>query len=149
MTLLSKIDNDIKESMKSKQSKVVQILRNLKSAITNASLTPTGKKEMDDSEVVKVLRKQAKQREDSIAAFQNSNRTDLIEIEKEELNIINSYLPKSLSNDQIEIIVQESIKELNDTTIKDMGKVMKLAAEKANGQVDNKTLSEKIKTFLK
>ncbi len=147
-TLLSKIDTDLKDAMRSKNGRVVEILRLLKNSIQNISIGSSDKKEIQDTDIVQVIRKQIKQREDSIAAFLQGNRNDLVEKEKQEIEVMNQYLPQSLSDDELDQIVSNAIQSINAESIKEMGQVMKIVVAEVQGRADNKTISEKIKNQL-
>lgn len=147
MALKERLLEDIKTAMKSKQAERLEVLRFLNAAIKNREieLRPNP---VNDAEVMSVIQKLTKQRTDSIEQYRAANREDLATKEESELLILKEYLPKQLSEAETKQLVQEAIAEAGATTIKDMGKVMKLAAEKAQGRADNKVLSQYIKEKL-
>ncbi|MES2770237.1 MAG: GatB/YqeY domain-containing protein [Bdellovibrionota bacterium] len=147
MALKERLLEDIKIAMKAKQPERLEVLRFLNAAIKNREieLRPNP---VSDSEVMVVIQKLTKQRIDSIEQFRAANREDLASKEESELVILKEYLPKQLSEAEVKELVQASITEAGASTIKDMGKVMKLAAEKAQGRADNKLLSQYIKEKL-
>lgn len=147
MALKERLLEDIKTAMKAKQPERLEVLRFLNAAIKNREieLRPNP---VSDSEVMGVIQKLTKQRVDSIEQFRAANREDLAAKEESELVILKEYLPKQLSEAEVKDLVQQSITEAGATTIKDMGKVMKLASEKAQGRADNKLLSQYIKEKL-
>src|SRR5947199_9085673 len=101
MTLQERVDSDLKEAMRGKDATKLGVLRMLKSALKYAAIAKSGAEaELSDAEVVQVIRKQAKQRHDSIESFEEGGRTELAEKEKEELAILNSYLPQAISADE-------------------------------------------------
>src|SRR5437879_11512224 len=108
MTLQERVDSDLKEAMRAKDATKVGVLRMLKSALKYAAIAKSGAEaDLTDAETVQVIRKQAKQRQDSIESFEKGGRAELAEKEKEELAILNSYLPKAMSHDELEDVVEE------------------------------------------
>jgi hypothetical protein len=149
MSLQAKIDQDITSALKNQFVTRLGVLRQLKSAMGNAALLKGNiQTELSDAEVIQVIRKQVTQRNDSIEVFERGNRNDLAVKEKIEKGFLEEYLPASLSDDTIDNIIGQAIEKVGATSKKDMGKVMKLAAEMCNGQVDNKILSGKIGKLL-
>ena len=120
-------------------------LRALKSAIKNAAIEKGGADaELSDGEVVNVIRKQLKQREDSIEQFEKAGRSELVEKEKTEMTILERYLPAALSPEEVARMVDEAVAATGAATRADMGKVMKILQEKAAGRIDGKTLSQEV-----
>src|SRR5205823_11939408 len=112
MTLQERVDSDLKEAMRAKDATKLGVLRMLKSALKYAAIAKSGAEaELSDAEVAQVIRKQVKQRQDSIESFEKGGRAELVEKEKEELAILNGYLPQSMSADEISKIVRETIAE--------------------------------------
>ena len=135
-----KINNDIKEAMKSKNSIKVTTLRMLKAAIKNAAI----RKKVDllkDVDIFQIVAKQIKQRKDSIEDFSKGKREDLVEKESREMEILQAYLPEQLSEQAVIAIVKEAIIETNAQSRSDMGKVMKIVLEKVKGRADAKMIS--------
>lgn len=147
MSLKDQINQDIKSAMKSKEMDKVQILRFLNSAIKNKEIE-VRPNEITKTDIISVIKKTVKQLKESIEQYQNANRNELAEKEKKELEIIENYLPKSLSEEEINSLVDESIKKLNVSSIKDMGKVMKSIIQQTEGTLDNKKLSDIVKSKL-
>ncbi len=147
MALKERILEDIKTAMKNKNAERLEVLRFLNAAIKNREIemrpNPVG-----DTEVMSVIQKLSKQRTDSIDQYKNAGRDDLASKEESELMILKEYLPTPLSEAELKQLVQDSIAAVGATSIKDMGKVMKDAAEKAQGRADNKLLSQYIKEKL-
>jgi len=149
MTFQERIDADMKEAMKAREAGRLGVLRMLKSALKNAAIEKHGVTgQLDDPEAMAVLRKQAKQRQDSIGEFEKGNRPDLAAKEKEELEILNQYLPKQLGAEEIAKLVAEAIAEAGATTKAQMGAVMKVAQVKAAGRADGKALSQEVQRQL-
>ncbi len=139
------INNDILAAMRSQDGGKLTVLRSLKSALSNCALQGGNiNRSLPDLEVLGIVRKQIKQREDSIEFFKKDNRVELEAKERAEIAVLDTYLPKALSDLEIDGIVADAIQSVGATTKKQMGQVMKIALETANGRVDNKTLSAKI-----
>ena len=145
MTLQQRVDSDLKEAMRAKDGTKLGVLRMLKSALKYAAIAKSGaESELSDAEAVQVIRKQAKQRQDSIESFEKGGRSELAEKEKEELAILNTYLPQAMSPEELEKVVRETIAELGATSKAQMGAVMKASQAKAGGRADGKTLSTEV-----
>lgn len=138
----SQIQEDIKTAMKAKDSLALNALRALKSALTNASIEKGGLgTPLDEPEVLAVIRKQIKQRQDSIEQFEKAGRTELAATEKAEIEILSRYMPAALGEAEITAIVEKAVTETGATGKADMGKVMKRCQELADGRADGKLLS--------
>lgn len=149
MNLQTKINNELKAAMLSKNLVALNTLRGLKSAISNVALNSGNiNADVSETEVLNVIRKQIKQRQDSIAAFSAANRNDLLEKEKLEISVLEPFLPQPLSDEEINTIIQQAITETGATSKKQMGQVIKKALELSNGRVDNKTISVKVGSIL-
>src|SRR5438477_10275166 len=149
MTLQERVDSDLKEAMRAKEATKLGVLRMLKSALKYAAIEKSGADaELNDAEAVQVIRKQAKQRQDSIDSFEKGGRAELAAKEKEELSILNTYLPQAMSADELSKIVSETIKEVGATSKAQMGAVMKAAQAKAAGRADGRTLSQEVQKQL-
>ncbi len=134
--------DDIKTAMKAKDTVSLTTLRALKSAIKNVAIEKGGADAvLDEAETMAVIRKQIKQRQDSITQFEGANRPELADNEKAEIVVLEKYLPTPLSEEEITAIVAAAVSEAGATSKADMGKVMKLAQEKADGRADGKVLS--------
>jgi uncharacterized protein len=121
------------------------VLRMLKSALKYAAIAKSdAEAELSDAEAVQVIRKQAKQRQDSIESFEKGGRAELADKEKEELAILNTYLPQGMSPDELAKVVRETIAELGATSKAQMGAVMKALQPKVGGRADGKTLSAEV-----
>ena len=145
MTLQQRVDSDLKEAMRAKDGTKLGVLRMLKSGLKYAAIAKSGaESELSDAEAIQVIRKQAKQRQDSIESFEKGGRTELADKEKEELSLLNTYLPQAMSSDELEKVVRETIAELGATSKTQMGAVMKALQAKAGARVDGKTLSAEV-----
>jgi uncharacterized protein len=149
MTLAERIDSDLKDAMRAKDGARLGVLRMLKSALKYAAIEKSGAAgELDESEATQVIRKQVKQRQDSIESFEKGGRAELAEKEKSELAILNSYLPAAMSADDIVRLVTETIAEVGATSRAQMGAVMKALGPKIGGRADGKTLSQEVQRQL-
>ncbi|HEV8417117.1 MAG TPA: GatB/YqeY domain-containing protein [Candidatus Udaeobacter sp.] len=145
MTLPQRVDLDLKEAMRAKDATKLNVLRMLKSALKYAVIAKSdAEAELSDAEAVQVIRKQAKQRQDSIESFEKGGRAELADKEKQELAILNTYLPQGMSPDELTKVVRETIAELGATSKAQMGAVMKALQAKAGGRADGKTLSSEV-----
>ena len=147
MTLQERIDNDLKDAMRAKDAGRLGVLRMLKSAMKYAAIEKTDGG-LDDAAASQVIRKQVKQRQDSIESFEKGGRPELAAKEKEELEILNAYLPKGLSADELAAVVRETIAEVGATSKAQMGAVMKALQPKVAGRADGKTLSAEVQKQL-
>jgi uncharacterized protein len=149
MTLQERVDMDLKMAMRAKDATRLGVLRMIKSALKYAAIAKSGAEaELSDAEAAQVIRKQAKQRQDSIESFEKGGRAELAEKEKEELAILNTYLPKPMSADELAKIVREVIAEVGATSKAQMGAVMKALQAKAGGRADGKMLSAEVQKQL-
>ena len=149
MTLQDKIDHDLREAMRAKEAERLSVLRMMKSALTNAAIEKHGAGgKLDDSDAIAVIRKQVKQRRDSITGFELGGRMELAEKEKREIQFVSQYLPPPLSDAEIARLVDEAIAAAQATSKTQLGQVMKIATEKAGGRVDGKTLSLAVQRAL-
>lgn len=135
--------------MRAKDATKLGVLRMLKSALKYAAIEKSGADaEMNDTEAVLVIRKQAKQRQDSIESFEKGGRLELAAKEKEELALLNGYLPQQMAAEEMSKIVRETIAEMNATSKTQMGAVMKALQAKVGGRADGKTLSQEVSRQL-
>ena len=147
-TLENKIQIDLVQSMKNKNSSRVSALRSIKTAIMEVKTAANGKKELEDCDIIKIIQKLAKQRTESAEIFEENNRLELAENERNELNVLNEYLPKMLTQNEIENVVIDAISNLNASSMKDMGKVMAYINKTYSGQVDGSIVSKLVKSKL-
>ncbi len=149
MTLSQRIDSDLKEAMRAKDTAKLGVLRMLKSALKYAVIEKSGAEaELSDAEAAQVIRKQIKQRRDSIESFEKGGRDELAAKEKEELSILNAYLPQAMSSDELVKVVRQTIAEVGATSKGQMGAVMKALQAKVAGRADGKTLSQEVQRQL-
>ncbi len=139
------INSDMKSAMRERDKVSLNTLRALKSAITNASIQKSGAgTALEEAEIVSIIRKQIKQRQDSIDQFEKAGRDELASNEKLEINILEKYLPAAMSDDEIIAAVESAISESGAESKKDMGKVMQLLQQKTGGRADGKKLSQEV-----
>lgn len=147
MALKNQIVTDLTAAMKSQDAPRTSTLRMVKAALMNREIEKGG--ELDDGEMMKLLRSMVKQRRDSIEQYEKGGRQDLATKEQAEITIIESYLPKAASRELIQEAVIAAIAETNAASMKDMGKVMKAVQEKLAGQnADGRAISEMVKEKL-
>ena len=145
--MLDRITKDIVDAMKNKDTLKLSTLRLLKGAI---DLEKINKKldTISDEDIVVIISKQIKTRKESITEFEKGNRTDLIDQTKKEIEILSSYMPELLSEEEVTKIIDEAIVKVNASTIKDMGLVMKEVSAKLKGRADMSLVSSIIKNKL-
>lgn len=146
MNISERLSDDLKKALKAGEKEALSAIRMIKAAIKNKEIekgTPLG-----DEDINGVLASLARQRKESIEQFSKAGRQDLVEKETKELSIVQSYLPRQLTEEELREIIQDVIKETGAVGSKDMGKVIKSVMAKAKGQVDGKVVSELVKNLL-
>ena len=146
MSILEEITNDMKTAMRAKDKVALTTIRALKTAITNAE--KGGSSDVGEAEVIGIIRKLVKQRLDSIEQFEAAGRSELAEIEKSEIKVLEKYLPQALSEEEVHSIIAGVIEELEASSMADMGKVMKAVQAKCEGRADGKTISTAVRAAL-
>jgi uncharacterized protein YqeY len=145
MSLQKRIDEDLKGAMRAKDAARLSVLRLLKAALKNAAIEKVGADgELNNADAVAVIRKQVKQRQDSIESFEKGGRPELAEKEKAEITVLNNYLPQAMSAEEMTKTVAETIREVGATSRAQMGAVMKALQPKIAGRADGKTLSAEV-----
>lgn len=144
--MLEKFNKDIINAMKAKDQTRLTVLRMVKGAMQLDSIN--NKKEINDELLIDNVSKQIKLRNDSIVEFEKANRNDLIEKNKEEIEILKEYLPTQLTSDEIDEILNEVFDTVKPTSSKDMGSIMREVTPKVKGRADMKLVSDKIKEKL-
>lgn len=147
MNLESKIKADLMAAMKAKDEKALRAIRAIKSAIMLFQ-TSAANAVLDEEAEIKMLQKMVKQRKESLAIFEQQNRAELAQTEREEIEIIEQYLPQQLSEAEIEATVQTIITDLGATGMKDMGKVMAAANKTFAGKAEGAVISGIVKRLL-
>ena len=150
MALLEKINQDMKQAMRAKDEARLSAIRMLKSAVQYARLEkPSAGGVISDAEIMQVIQKKIKQHRESIQQFVGAGRQELASKEENEARILEAYLPKQISDEELKRIVEESVREQGASTKKDFGRMMKYLNEKLSGSADNKRLSEHLGGILK
>ena len=144
--LKKRLQEDLKQAMKEKDTFKRDTVRFLMSAIKQVEVDT--RKELTDADIIKIIQKSVKQREDAAAQYKEGGREDLYEKEMQEAEILKSYLPKQLSDEELEAKLKEIIAEVGATSLKDMGKIMGVATKKLAGVADGKRINETVKKLL-
>jgi uncharacterized protein YqeY len=146
MSLLQKFDDDLKTALKTSDSLKVSVLRMAKAALKNRQIDK--REELSEEDIISVILTLTKQRKESIEQFSKGGREDLAEKERQELSILQSYLPKQLTIEELDKIIIDTIKESSAGGIKDMGKVMRLVMPRVKGAADGKIVNQRVKDLL-
>lgn len=148
----NRIQKDIANAMKAKDETTLMVLRDVKTAImqykTSSNFKGNRDENLSDNDIIKIMQKMVKERKETADVYKNAGRLELANKELSEANIIEGYLPKRLTENEVEVMVREAITEVNATSIKDMGKVIASVNSKANGRTDGKTISAIVKQIL-
>lgn len=146
MTLNEKLMADLKDAMKNKEAVKKSVVTMIRAAIKQKEVDE--RIELTDEDIIDVIAKQQKQRKDALAEFEKAQRQDLVEQTQQEIEILASYLPKQLTDEELETIVAEAIRSTNAQSMKDMGKIMGKVNEIAKGRADGKRINEMVKKLL-
>ncbi len=146
MSLKDRLVEDMKDAMRARDTARLETIRMLRAAIQRREVD--ARQTLDDDGVLAVLQKQVKQRQDSIAQFEDGGREDLVTREKEQLKFLTPYLPEQIDQTEIDRLVAEAIQETGATSMKDMGRVMALIKPKLQGKADMGAVSKYIKARL-
>lgn len=148
MDLFDVISNDIKEAMKAKDKVKLETLRNVKKFFLEAKTAPGANDTLTDDAALKIMQKLVKQGKDSAAIYQGQNRADLAEAELAQVAVLEAYLPKQMSNEELEAALKEIIAEVGAAGPQDMGKVMGVATKKLAGKAEGRAILAKVKELL-
>lgn len=148
MTLFDQISEDIKTAMKARDKVRLETLRNIKKVFIEAKTAPGANDELDDAAAVKIIQKLAKQGRETARTYTDNSRQDLADEELAQVAVMEEYLPKQLSPEEIEKAVKDIIAQTGATSMKDMGKVMGMAGKLLAGKADGKTISTIVKRLL-
>lgn len=148
MSLEAKVMEGMKDAMKTKNEALLRALRAIKAEIIKAKTEPGANGAVTEEGELKLLQRMAKQRKDSLEVFTTQGRADLAQKEQEELDIIETFLPKQLSADELKVILEKIIAEVGAAGPQDMGKVMGVATKQLAGQADGKVVSALVKELL-
>ncbi|AOH55759.1 GatB/YqeY domain-containing protein [Peribacillus muralis] len=146
MSLLERLNNDMKQAMKNKEKDKLSVIRMLKASIQNEALKL--RQDLTDNEELTVLSRELKQRKDSLQEFENAGRSDLVDKVRTELVYVEAYMPEQLSEEEISDIVQQTIKEVNATSKADMGRVMGALMPKVKGKADGSLVNKLVLQHL-
>ncbi|MBB6285022.1 MULTISPECIES: GatB/YqeY domain-containing protein [Geobacillus] len=147
MGLLDRLNDDMKQAMKNKEKEKLSVLRMLKAALQNEAIK-LGKSPLTEDEELTVLSRELKQRKDSLQEFENAGRSDLVEKAKTEIEIVQSYMPKPLTEDELRELIQQTIKEVGASSKADMGKVMGAIMPKVKGKADGSLVNKLVQQQL-
>lgn len=147
-TLENTIQKDLVQAMKDHQEHTVSALRSVKTAIMEVKTAPGSKKELEDGDIIKIIQKLVKQRKESMDIYSQAGRHELADNENQEMLVLMDYLPKTLTESEVEEIVAKTIADLDATSMKDMGKVMGFINKTYSGQVDGSMVSRIVKSKL-
>lgn len=148
MDLFDVISNDIKEAMKAKDKVKLETLRNIKKVFLEAKTAPGANDTLTDDAALKIMQKLVKQGKDSATLYQGQGRADLAEAELAQVAVIEAYLPKQMSAEELEAALKEIIAEVGAAGPQDMGKVMGAATKKLAGKAEGRAISAKVKELL-
>ncbi|WP_457679149.1 GatB/YqeY domain-containing protein [Thermovibrio sp.] len=146
MGLKERLKEEMKAALKAKDKEKLSVIRMLQALIKNAEIEKRG--ELTDDEIISLLMKYAKQRRESIELYEKGGRQDLVEKEKRELEIVESYLPKQMSEEEIRELAKEVIKEVGASSPKDIGKVMQAIMPKVKGRANGSTVNKLVRELL-
>ena len=146
MSLKEKLQEDLKSSMKNKDTIKKSVVTLIRAAIKQHEVD--NRVGLADDAIIDIISKQLKQRKDSLAEFEKANRDDLVEETKSEIQVLEGYLPQQLSEEELEKIVIETIAEVGATSMKDMGKIMATIKPKTAGRADGRKINELVKKNL-
>ena len=148
MSLIEKINNELKQAMLIKDKSRLESLRAIKTSLTLHQISISSNNSVTKEDEIKILQKLVKQRRESAKIYIDHNRPDLVQIEEAQADFISTFLPEQLTNQEIEAIVSEVIKESKSIGLKDMGKVIGIVVKKIEGRADGKTVSNIVKQKL-
>ncbi len=148
MSLIQKIDADIKKAMLAKEKDKLEALRAVKNAILVQRTEKGASEELDEQTELKILQKLVKQRKESAEIYHEKGRTEMAEQEMQQAEVIQQYLPEQMSEDQIKEKIKQIVDQTGASSMKDMGKVMGVASKQLAGKADNKIISQIVKEIL-
>ncbi|AUJ26227.1 GatB/YqeY domain-containing protein [Virgibacillus dokdonensis] len=147
MTLLETLNQDMKQAMKNKDKQTLSVIRMVKASIQNETIK-LGKDSLSEDEEISILSREVKQRKDSLQEFKSASRDDLVQQVELELDILQTYMPKQFTDEELEAIVKLTIEEVNATSKKDMGKVMSAIMPKVKGKADGSQINKLVQKQL-
>lgn len=148
MNLFDKISEDIKTAMKARDKVRLETLRNIKKVFLEAKTAPGADDTLEDADALKIIQKLAKQGKETAKTYEDNGRNDLAEAEKQQVSVLEEYLPQQLSEAEVEQRIQAIIQETGASSMKDMGRVMGVATKQLAGIADGRLVSEVVKRLL-
>jgi len=146
MTLKEQLKSDLKDAMRAKEILKRDSIRSINTMIKQIEVDE--RIELDDAKIIQLIQKGIKQREEAIVQFKEASRDDLVEKEQNQIDIFSLYLPKQLTDEELESIIQSIIDEVGASSMKDMGKIMNPTKEKVAGSADGKRINQTVKKLL-
>ena len=147
MTLLERLNHDMKQAMRDKDKETLNVIRMVKASIQN-DLIKLGKDILSEDEELTILSREVKQRKDSLHEFKAAGRNDLVDKLEKELHILQAYMPEQLTSEELVAIIRLTVQEVNATSKKDMGKVMSAVMPKVKGKADGSHIKEMVQRIL-
>lgn len=147
MSLLERLNNDMKQAMKNKEKDKLSVIRMVKASLQNEAIK-LGKKELSEDEELTILSRELKQRKDSLHEFDKAGREDLVDKLRTEISIVELYLPKQLSEEELSVIVKQTISEVGAKSKAEMGKVMAAIMPKVKGKADGSLVNKFVQQHL-
>jgi uncharacterized protein len=147
MSLLERLNNDMKQAMKNKEKEKLSVIRMVKAALQNEAIK-LGKSQLSEDEELTVLSRELKQRKDSLQEFENAGRSDLVDKTKSEISVLELYMPKQLSEEELTQLIKETIAEVGASSKADMGKVMGAIMPKVKGKADGSLVNKLVQQHL-
>jgi uncharacterized protein YqeY len=148
MAILEKVESEIKQALKNKQKERLEALRSIKTALWKAKTEKGANQQLSEEKEIQVLQKQLKQRKESAEIYEQQNRNELAEAEQKEAEVIQEFLPRPMSDEELTESIRKIIDEAGATSMKDMGKVMGIANSKLAGKAEGKVIADKVKKML-
>lgn len=148
MDLYERVNSEMKDAMRNKDSVRLSIVRMIMAAVKNAEIAKKVKK-LEDADVIQVIQKMIKEHKESITQFEKGNRMDLVNKEKAELDILQKYVPSQMSEEELISVIRAVIQEIGITSKADTGKAMKAIMEKVKGKADGKLVNQLVMSLLK
>jgi len=146
MTLKEQLKSDLKDAMRAKDIEKRDSIRSINTMIKQIEVDE--RIDLDDAKIIQLIQKGIKQREEAIIQFKEASRDDLVENEQKQIDTFSLYLPKQLTDNELETLIQEIILSVGATSMKDMGKIMNPAKEKVGGSADGKRINQTVKKLL-
>jgi len=146
MTLKEQLKSDLKDAMRAKDIEKRDSIRSINTMIKQIEVDE--RIELDDTKIIQLIQKGIKQREEAISQFKEASRDDLVQNEQKQIDVFSLYLPKQLTDEELEAIIQDIIVSVGATSMKDMGKIMNPAKEKVGGSADGKRINQTVKKLL-